>query len=305
MTNKRAFEVKAAGEVRRTLGQHTGVTRAANGDILALYGDFTDQMTGQTGYLVRSTDSGETWQPPELTLRPRWLAGGTHTTLGMQTLRNGRILLPWCHGENMKHNPGGATRFACLRSDDHGRSWQGWDEQSVPLHRVSPYGKIVELRDGTLLCPAWGQVARGDAYLGTSFVLRSIDQGVTWGDPSFICQEDANRASETDITLLPDGRLLALIRTGGFPGASGGTVYWVDYAHSADQGRTWSQPRHTNVVGQNCNAWFTATGTLVAACRGIDGSSCLRAEEIREDATRYSEQPGYGIHFLVAPPRRS
>ena len=50
-------------------------------------------------------------------------------------------------------------------------------------------------------------------------------------------------------------------------------MHWVDYAHSEDGGRTWSEPRHTDVVGQNMNAWVTARGTLIAACRGIDGTS--------------------------------
>ena len=277
------FSVNSVGEVRHTLGQHTAVTRAGNGDILAMYGDFTDQMEGQTGYLVRSRDGGESWGEPELALRPRWWRGGTHTSLGMQTLRDGRILLPWTHGESLKHNPTGRTRFVCLRSDDHGRSWQGWDEQALPFHRVSPYGTIVELADGTLLCPACGQPGGDDGYLGTCFVLRSSDRGVTWGEHSFICHGHPNGASETDVTLLPDGRLLALIRTVGFPDerpSSAGElpapkVHWVDYAHSEDGGRTWSEPCHTDVVGQNMNAWVTARGTLIAACRGIDGTSLL------------------------------
>ena len=302
------FSVNSVAEVRHTLGQHTAVTRAGNGDILAMYGDFTDQMEGQTGYLVRSRDGGESWGEPELALRPRWWRGGTHTSLGMQTLGDGRILLPWTHGESLKHNPTGRTRFVCLRSDDHGRSWQGWDEQALPFHRVSPYGTIVELADGTLLCPACGQPGGDDGYLGTCFVLRSSDRGVTWGEHSFICHGHPNGASETDVTLLPDGRLLALIRAVGFPDerpSSAGElpapkVHWVDYAHSEDGGRTWSEPRHTDVVGQNMNAWVTAHGTLIAACRGIDGTSLLREEQIRPASRRYSDQVGYGIHFFTA-----
>ena len=82
--------------MRHTLGQHTAVTRAANGDILAMYGDFTDQMEGQTGYLVRSrataarAGASRSWRCGRA-----GGAAGTHTSLGMQTLGDGRILLPW------------------------------------------------------------------------------------------------------------------------------------------------------------------------------------------------------------------
>ncbi len=197
-----------------------------------MYGDFTDQMEGQTGYLVRSRDGGESWGEPELALRPRWWRGGTHTSLGMQTLSDGRILLPWTHGESLKHNPTGQTRFVCLRSDDHGRSWQGWDEHALPFHRVSPYGTIVELADGTLLCPVHGRLEGDRGYLGTCFVLRSSDRGVTWGDHSFICHEHPNGASETDVTLATyPGDACALsawkrgvqkVRAGGVPVRSDG-----------------------------------------------------------------------------------
>ena len=49
-----SFSVDSVAEVRHTPGQHTAVTRAGNGDILAMYGDFTDQVESQTGPTARS-----------------------------------------------------------------------------------------------------------------------------------------------------------------------------------------------------------------------------------------------------------
>ena len=42
-----------------------------------------------------------------------------------------------------------------------------------------------------------------------------------------------------------------------------------------------------------------ANGNIGRACRGIDGTGRLFANEIRDTDERYSEQKGYGIHFFV------
>ena len=293
------FQIVECFEVRHTLGQHPGITRLGNDDLLLVYGDYTDGMEGQQGYLIRSVDDGRTWSDPELVLAARWWHGGTHSSLGLQTLRDGRVLLPWCHGGNAKKHTFCPLRFVCLRSDDHGRTWQGWDDQDVGLHRIVPYGKIVELADGTLLAPGWGMVTGREADKFGSRALRSSDRGATWRQWTTI--SDRHGANETDLTLLPDGRILALIRTTGVEGPEGRKVYWTDYAHCEDGGLTWSPAGRTNVVGQNLNAWITPRGTLIAACRGIDGTSRLRGHEIRDADRRYApRQVGYGIHFFVA-----
>lgn len=302
--------VEACYEIRDSLGQHPGVARLANGDLLLTYGDFTDQMQGQTGYVLRSRDQGRTWSEPELMLKPRWWRGGTHTSLGIQTLRSGRVLIPWTHGANLKKHHDSPSRFICLRSDDHGRSWQGWDEQQIPMHRICPYGKIIELPDGDLLCPAWGQKDKTSSYLGTSFVLRSRDQGETWSEPSFICKEHPSGANETDLTMLPDGRLLALIRVSGAvdvagtashrdqDSCNGPRLFWVHASWSEDGGRTWTPLRSVNVLAQNFNAWPVSGGRLIGACRGIDGSGHLRQEDIRPNAPRLTAQSGFGIQVF-------
>ena len=104
-------------------------------------------------------------------------------------------------------------------------------------------------------------------------------------------------ANETDITLLEDGRLLALLRIwSNYSGA--GSKPWTFYSHSADGGRTWTKPKKLNIFAQNLNAWYTAEGTLVAACRGIDGSGVFYASRL-SDQERL-EPTGPDVLFLGA-----
>ena len=298
------FQVLESLEICHTLGQHTGVTRLANDDLLFWYGDYTDAMEKQTGYILRSTDNGRSWSDPVLTLRSRKEKGGTHTSLGMQTLRSGRVLAPWYDGLNRKlyKNKYPADIYV-LRSDDNGQTWQGDKPQPRNgLWNPLPYGKVTELANGDVLCPAWTHMSATDAYdSATSIVLRSKDQGESFTEYSKIMKH----ANETDVTVLKDGRLLALLRI--WSNYSGvGTKPWTFYAHSDDDGRTWDEPKKLNIFAQNLNAWYTSKGTLVAACRGIDGSGVFYASRLSDEerkkrfAVRHTEQKGYGIHFFKA-----
>ena len=272
--------------------------------MLLLYGDYTDMMEGQTGHLLRSRDEGRSWSDPELVLAPRWWKGGTHTSLGMQTLKSGRVLIPWTQGFNMKEDWTRPTQFICLRSDDNGRTWQGWDPQDAGIESSIPYGKIVELDNGELLCAVWGLIRkefeikdqRVNRY-HNSGLLRSKDQGVTWGEYTPINHEGY---METDLTLLPDGRVLALLRRSNKPLYMKTELPWTYYSFSEDEGRTWSPSKPTNVFGQNFNAWITSDGTMLGACRGWDGMGKSNAAEICDNDKRHTDQKGFGIHFFVA-----
>jgi Neuraminidase (sialidase) len=124
------------------------------------------------------------------------------------------------------------------RSGDGGKTWTRPTLVNVsPYDDGSPFGKMVLMPDGTLLMnvycwylPAYGgdkpEEKRGEFTL----VFRSRDGGKTWGDPSLI----AKGFNETALLLMPDGRLLAAMRSD----AAGG----IWQCESSDGGRTWSEP---------------------------------------------------------------
>ena len=294
------FRIIACLEARHTLGQHPGVTRLANDDLLLTYSDYTDCMEACTGFVLRSTDNGLTWSDPILVLPSRKEHGGLNISMGMQTLKSGRVLIPSYDGINRKKFKNMfPADVGCLRSDDNGKTWKGHQPQPIEgLWNPLPYGKVIEMPSGEVLMPVWSHRSGKESYSDAiAAVLRSKDQGVTFSEFDKISEH----SNETDLTMLADGRLLALLR-GGWAGRG----LYTYYSHSADGAKTWSEPKSIQMFAQNFNAWYTSKGTLVAACRGIDGSGLLDPgwlspeERKKRMAKRITPQKGYGIQFFRA-----
>jgi hypothetical protein len=189
-----------------------------------------DTHIGVKGRLdwVRSTDGGETWAVRMLVDSPM---DDRNPALGQ--LRDGTVLVSYIvdqsygpHGERLKN----LTRdgLYTVRSSDRGGTWQPPLKSPIPVDLgASPYGKIVQLPDGTVLLNVYYE--RGEHE--TSLVYRSQDGGRVWGDPSVI----ADNYNETGLVILPGERILAVLRS--HAGAFLATSF------SSDKGRTWSEPR--------------------------------------------------------------
>jgi hypothetical protein len=104
----------------------------------------------------------------------------------------------------------------------------------------SPFGKIVSLADGTLLLAIYAGAQKdlvGDRMGGIeastrcSYLVRSRDDGLTWGEPSLI----AVSMGETGLWALPNGDVLAVGR--GVPPEEA-----LHVSRSSDGGFTWSDP---------------------------------------------------------------
>lgn len=114
------------------------------------------------------------------------------------------------------------------RSADGGRTWERADTVSYPddsQRWYIPFGDIVEGPDG-LASPFYS--CPTDRSTNTAWMMRSSDDGRTWGDASIIAADDFN---ETDILHLGQGRWLAACRTV--------VDSHVQLFASDDDGRTW------------------------------------------------------------------
>lgn len=124
-------------------------------------------------------------------------------------------------------------------STDRGETWATPRLLNAPyMHQCTPYGRIVSASGGILLLNLYGPYIKEviekphvrQDYPHYSYIVRSTDQGQTWGDPALI----APGYNETTILHTTDNQLVAALRSS--------HVSRIDIAHSRDGGQTWSFP---------------------------------------------------------------
>jgi hypothetical protein len=225
-----------------TLGGYFPVAALApNGDLCTIVrgGDY---HVGPRGWLdlVRSSDGGHSWSRPERVAGE----GLDNRNPAFGILRDGTMLLAYaeagCYREGTWDGTMDAWRFWYTRSTDGGRTWA--PRRPLPSasgYRLSsPFGKIVELPDGTALMPVYATTGEGydpKAYRwenDRSLVMISKDKGLSWVEPHAISSTPLN---ETGLCCTRQGDLVAVARQERI-----GCLFAL---RSADGGRTWSEPR--------------------------------------------------------------
>lgn len=186
-----------------------------------------------------SDDDGRTWQFRGRPAPHEPGANRMNKAVG-QTAEGDLVLL--CGGYTNRSQVGGpyapfegcALRPWVCRSKDGGRTWEhdgdGWPSPDGD-GQFWPFGKIHPGADGTLCAAAYSR--------GTAYLLRSCDDGFTWGDPSPI-QVGGN---ETAILHLGSGRWLAAIRQSVARKGKVSARQWnedhLELFTSDDDGRIW------------------------------------------------------------------
>jgi len=163
----------------------------------------------------------------------------------------GRIITAF--HEQASYTPGGVYNPAiksasCMFtiSDDEGKTWSNPAPLGIKgLESCSPYGRIIQLIDGTLLMNVYGRYTKDVPGMKSisnqrrdyAYMVRSKDNGSTWGDPSLILSGH----NETALLQMPDRRIMAAAR-------SADHQQRLNVTLSADEGRTWSS--YLRLTGQ-------------------------------------------------------
>ena len=191
---------------------------------------------GITGRLdaVRSLDGGTTWATPTIIVDSE--ADDRNPAVG--NAPDGPVVLAY-HAQGSYNEDGTWARdlrrvqMRITRSHDGGVTWEPPQNLNyTPMAKHSAYGRIVNLPDGTMLLPIYGgHIGESERTRDYAYILRSRDNGKTWDEPSLI----GEGYNETALLLLPDGALLAAMR-------SDDRGQLLAVCRSTDSGATWSAP---------------------------------------------------------------
>jgi hypothetical protein len=132
----------------------------------------------------------------------------------------------------------------------------------------APFGKIIELDDGTLLMGAYG-TKKGDTRSSSGCII-SKDHGENWQFLSWVAINNCIPGVEFNeifILKLHSKKLFAILRTtNGF--------FYTTYSH--DNGKTWELPQKS-FEGMACAGLVLSSGEIMISYRGIrhakDGNS--------------------------------
>lgn len=224
------------------------VAFAGEGRLVAVYQESESHHPRSRRLLWRvSDDLGRTWKPQGV-LRaygghcPRL---SVHSDGRMAMISDGPGMIGWSY--------------------DRG---ERFDVQTVGGLEHSMPDRLIEMPDGACLTTA--HVHRGQAPAPVcgqppteQMVFRSHNRGKNFAALSLLSHDPALSLCEASMCLLPDGRLLALMREN-----SG--VYEPMYCRiSEDGGRTWAEPAPTPLIGHRPTVGVTLGGKLLVTYRDV------------------------------------
>ena len=192
--------------------------------------------------LQYSCDNGKTFSQPRVLDLPG-------RTEGFKALKNNTLIL--------------AHAGRISRSTNRGLNWTTFEfpEDFVPGKESFKLGEChgpIELPDGTLMVSLVRTVGH---YQWAAYVIRSTDDGKTWGNPTPV--PTATDADEISYAYLSSGKILGIARTSAafirreglqdlIPGSKGAPIDTEagDSSfsfYSDDKGQTWSHPKPTGL----------------------------------------------------------
>jgi len=198
-----------------------------------------DYHIGQRGRLemATSSDGGKSWSSPRLVTASQT----DDRNPAFCQLKDGTLLVAfariWGYENGLWQRDKMRCELLITRSIDTGKTWSAPTPIDVPVKLGSPYARMTQLEDGTVLMSAYDE----EKGVGKSYIIRSRDNGFTWGDVTLV----AEGTNETSILKLTDGNMVAALRT---PKPDGEAI---DISHSQDSGYTWSKPKPLTIGGEH------------------------------------------------------
>ncbi|MBC7289237.1 MAG: exo-alpha-sialidase [Armatimonadetes bacterium] len=272
------------------------IARLADGRLAVVFYDGTGHVSPDGRIdIVISEDEGRTWTKPRTIIDS---PTDDRDPSIMQT-REGTILVSCFRYDGRERKQ--PTRTFVYRSVDGGQTFDDGRPLDIGWEWEATSDEILQLPDGTLLCPIYGVMRPGETERAA--VVFSHDDGRTWQREtvSTIAYSEDGRLhfQEPALALLPDGRVLCELRTELLKPERRG-FYNIYESISSDGGRTWDQPRELPLVGQACGLLVHSSGLIFHAYRKNGVSAILRRPD--EDWDPAKEFPVFMVGGDAAYP---
>jgi len=181
-------------------------------------------------------------------------------------------------------------------SYDNGRTWAYY--QSPEMNYSMP-DRVIELSQETWLTT--GHVCRGKSPVpetGSPFLEQTVfvseNQGQRWTPRSLMAIERCLSLCEASMARLPDGRIIALLRE------DSGVFEPMYFVESSDEGRSWSEPAPTPLIGHRPTLGLTRGGRLLVTYRNVAPDAGVAAflgtlDGLRQDFAVHGLAPEDGL----------
>lgn len=216
--------------------------------------------------VLRSTDGLATWAS-EGQLRGQAAAedGWSYRTPTISVIPDGRLLMRVTrfHADRISETFDAESESLqqsenlIYWSHDLGRTWSAPQLVTVDLdptrYTANGSGTLLQLAHDRWMYPmeTWKPVGYDGPPDQKAIALYSADQGRTWGELTVVADDPTGETNWWDhaATVLPDGRIYNMVWAHRYRAVEDLPNHWLE---STDQGRTWSEPRPTNLLGQMC-----------------------------------------------------
>jgi len=262
------------------------LSQCKDGSLIAVHviGEAFESVDG-TSYISFSRDGGRTWNEPKRMFDKSKYSTPVTDYCKVTCLSDGRLVaLGYAYLRKNQDLPIGNPQSGGLLDDfvfysvstDNGRTWS----DLIPIEciwgpHVEASAPITVLNDGTWITPItgfpdWNGKMTGDLC---GRALRSEDEGRTWSDDS-VCMkfgEEPITCYEQRMCQLESGTIICI---GWNENVISGQRYENHYTVSYDNGKTWSKPISTGILGQ-----------ASSVCT-IGGERLLSLHAVRRDTDR-------------------
>ena len=235
--------------------RYPSLARGGSGTLVLLFTQVSkEQEEAGLGdvMMIQSADKGASWSAPIKIYEGK--VGEPRTMGSLAKLTSGRLMAAVTEMDKQ----GKPQQVRMLVSGDGGRNWTS----SVTLefsgvNRAAPYGRLIEAQNGVLLMAIETQRDDGSTQVG---LMRSKDQGQSWGDFSLIASAPEKQFSRPTVLANGPKSLLAIIE-------HGEALY---RCRSEDSGYHWTSPQQV-LVGRQPHV--TSITDQLLACVAARGPS--------------------------------